>query len=418
MIKELRLKNWKSFQEAVLNIDPLTIIIGNNASGKSNTLEALLFLHRIASGNDIFHAINGDVYLPPIRGGVEWICKKPENEFTLETLIQIDENEYCHSITIQVFPSKAEVKEEKLVQNIYSTRNKKSKPINMFSTKVEDYLSPSIATYFSTASQGKGQRIDLNRTYSILSQTEKLNLKNKSINELAKIINDNMKSIFVFDPIPSQMRAYSSFSDKLNKDGSNLAGVLAALDESKKESIENALSKYLKEIPEKDITKVWAEPVGAFKTDAMLYCYEEWAENDDKHLVDARGMSDGTLRYLAIVAAILTRESGSLMVIEEVDNGLHPSRANKLLSMLKELGKEKGIDVIVTTHNPALLDAAGIKMLPFITVAHRDEKTGVSELVLLEDIKEIPKLVSMGTLGTISTQGKIESALKREDLNE
>ena len=44
MIKELSLKNWKSFTEATLYIDPLTVLIGSNASGKSNALDALLFL--------------------------------------------------------------------------------------------------------------------------------------------------------------------------------------------------------------------------------------------------------------------------------------------------------------------------------------------------------------------------------------
>jgi AAA15 family ATPase/GTPase len=36
MIKELRVKHWKGFEQATLYIDPLTILIGPNASGKSN----------------------------------------------------------------------------------------------------------------------------------------------------------------------------------------------------------------------------------------------------------------------------------------------------------------------------------------------------------------------------------------------
>ena len=84
MLKEVKLHNWKSFEQATLFIDPLTIIIGTNASGKSNTLDALLFLQRVASGVGIFQAINGDVSLSSIRGGMEWICRKPANEFTIE----------------------------------------------------------------------------------------------------------------------------------------------------------------------------------------------------------------------------------------------------------------------------------------------------------------------------------------------
>ena len=125
-------------------------------------------------------------------------------------------------------------------------------------------------------------------------------------------------------------------------------------------------------------------------------------------------MSDGTLRYLAIVTALLTRELGSLLVIEEVDNGLHPSRAHCLLDMLKTLGKERNIDVLVTTHNPALLDAAGLAMVPFIVVAHRDDQAGFSRLTQLEDIDQLPKLIAGGSLGTLSSKGRIEAALKRE----
>ena len=143
----------------------------------------------------------------------------------------------------------------------------------------------------------------------------------------------------------------------------------------------------------------------------MLYCEEGW-ENQPTHEVDARGMSDGTLRYLAIVTALMTRESESLLVIEEVDNGLHPSRAHFLVNMLKTLGKERNIDVLVTTHNPALLDAAGLSMLPFIVVAHRDDRTGFSRLTQLEDIDQLPKLIASGSLGNMSSRGSIESALK------
>lgn len=55
-------------------------------------------------------------------------------------------------------------------------------------------------------------------------------------------------------------------------------------------------------LPERDINKVISEPVGLIKSDAMLYCYEDW---NPEQPVDARGMSDGTLRFIAIVVALL-----------------------------------------------------------------------------------------------------------------
>ena len=122
-------------------------------------------------------------------------------------------------------------------------------------------------------------------------------------------------------------------------------------------------------------------------------------------------MSDGTLRFLAILTALLTRPSGSLLVIEEVDNGLHPSRARLLLDMLQAVGAQRGVDVLVTTHNPALLDAMSTEMVPFITVAHRDPATGYSVLTLLEDIAQLPKLLAQGPVGRLSSQGLIEKSI-------
>ena len=219
-----------------------------------------------------------------------------------------------------------------------------------------------------------------------------------------------MSGIFVLNPIPDHMRGYSPLAEKLMTDGSNIAGVLAALNGPKKKEIQDKLTFYLKKIPEKDIISVWTECVGKFDTDAMLYCQEGWQGDSSECIVDARGMSDGTLRFLAIVTAMLINEGNKLIVVEEADNGLHPSRAENLLNMLQELGRERNIDVIITTHNPALLNAAGTSMIPFITVAHRNEN-GQSELTLLEDIQSLPKLISAGNIGELAADGKIESAL-------
>jgi predicted ATPase len=147
----------------------------------------------------------------------------------------------------------------------------------------------------------------------------------------------------------------------------------------------------------------------------MLYCDEQWGADDAVTSVDARGMSDGTLRFLAILTALQTRPEGSLLVVEEVDNGLHPSRVGLLLEMLTKIGEARGVDVLVTTHNPAFLDAAGPEMVPFITVSHRDARTGHSRLTLLEDIAQLPKLLASGPVGTLSSAGRIEKALAVEE---
>ena len=170
-------------------------------------------------------------------------------------------------------------------------------------------------------------------------------------------------------------------------------------------------------MPEKDIIKIWSETVGLFNTDAMLYCKEQWTDSQTLD-IDARGMSDGTLRFLAIITALMTVKEHSLLIVEEIDNGLHPSRATKLVEMLKELGSKYHIDILCTTHNPALLDAFGNSMIPFISYIHRNKNNGCSNVTLLEDFEMLPKLMAAGTIGGLMTNGSLEQSLERSENNE
>ena len=61
----MELKNWKSIESATLYIDPLTILIGLNAYGKSNILDAFMFLKRIASGLSI--SGKDDLFYQPLH---------------------------------------------------------------------------------------------------------------------------------------------------------------------------------------------------------------------------------------------------------------------------------------------------------------------------------------------------------------
>jgi len=214
------------------------------------------------------------------------------------------------------------------------------------------------------------------------------------------------------NPIPSHMRYFSPLAEKLANDASNIAGVLAALPDKERASIESTLQRYVQSLPEKDIQRVWTEKVGPFENDAVLLCEEAWKNNQHPTKVDARAMSDGTLRFLAILTALLTLPERSQLLIEEVDNGLHPSRSDMLIRMLLAVGAERHIDVLASTHNPALLNRLGPDMVPFVVVAHRDPQTGFSDLTLLEDVGNLPKLMASGPLGELTASGALERSLK------
>lgn len=202
------------------------------------------------------------------------------------------------------------------------------------------------------------------------------------------------------------MRDYCRLSETLLPDGSNVAGVIAALPEAEKTRIETLLTNYVGQLPDNPFKKIYVELVGKFGQDAMLYGTEVLPGGEEID-IDARSMSDGTLRAIALLTAILTREKGSLLVIEEVDNGLHPSKAGLLLNFMLELGKQQGVDILITTHNPALMDALEKDLLPFISVCYREEETGYSVIGLLEEFDKLPKYLAHGSLGKVISEGLI-----------
>jgi len=414
MITELRLENWKSYEKSSLYIDTLSVLVGTNASGKSNALDALLLLNRVASGAMLTSALKGDGTQAPVRGGVEWAARQPGSVFALGVICRADElTDYEYRLEGEITESRCDLYSEQLTRIRYRLGKdglRKSVAGNIKLLRTDTCLenSPTIVARLYNEKQGTPRQ--LSRALAVLFQLVGQKLRQEIQDGVSEVIS-SLREIFILDPIPSHMRKFSPLSDRLASYAWNIAGVLAALPKEKQQEIESVLTRYASQLPERDIRRIYAETVGKFNSDAMLYCEEHWLDQGPPPTVDARGMSDGTLRFLAILTALLTRPKASLLVIEEVDNGLHPSRARLLLDMLKAVGTQRGVDVLVTTHNPALLDAMGTEMVPFITVANRDPSTGYSVLTLLEDIAQLPKLLAQGPIGRLSSQGLIEQSL-------
>lgn len=396
MITSIRLIDWKSFADATLYLDPLTVLIGTNASGKSNVLDALEFIRRIASGVSVDAALAGSEELPPLRGGRAGAIRHGAEKFTIKLQLSIDDYDYEYSISVATEESKVKLTAESLYDvngKEYLMDIEKKKDLNI-------YIALGKSLLF-------GQDVTLGRPIYVLESVSDFLKHAKNITQIA----DELSNLFPFKPMPERMRLPTTLSDSLSYNGSNVAGFLANHED--KEKIESQLLNFVTELPEGDITEVWAETIGRTEAKAELYCTESWGKTDKGRIVDANSMSDGTLRFIAILVAVLTMESGSLIAIEELDNGLHPSRAELLLKGLKELGAKRGVDVLAVTHNPALLNTLGPKGIPFVSVVHRDQQ-GKSVITLLENIERLPKLLASGPLGELVTQGKIQEALQDE----
>jgi energy-coupling factor transporter ATP-binding protein EcfA2 len=261
MLTKMSAENWKSIENAVLNIDPLTVIIGSNASGKSNVLDALAFLQRTASGLLLTSALKGDAVASAMRGGIEWAARQPGNSFCLSSTVRgrDETTEFDYRIECDVAHGQCELRSEQLIRRKYriSSKGKRQKnpsQVQLFRTDVVDPETPTITARLYNGKQGSPRQ--LSRASSVLFQLTGQKLATEIEEGVAAIV-ETHRSIFILDPIPSHMRGYSAFSDRLLPDAANIAGVLAALPEKQKQEIEKTLTDYVSRLPERDIVRVY-----------------------------------------------------------------------------------------------------------------------------------------------------------------
>lgn len=394
MITELRLRNWKSFSDATLFIDPITVIIGTNASGKSNIFDALKLLSALASPVDIMDIAKN------VRGGAEGIIRRGEQLCNLTITMEGDKSkeQLIFDVALALDEQRnVYIKDESLILN--TTK----KNLVLFERKELDEMNKSLVSV-ALYTEGKPRYQNFSAKTSVLSQIEYVNCVRRIKDSVLAVV-DNLKKIRMSNPIPERMRDFAPLSKTIAEDASDLAGYLANLDEKSQASTYEAILKYLKPLPDRDIKSIRADKI-PMTDKAMLFCTEEWTANHTQEQ-SALGMSDGTLRFAGIIAMLITAEDKALILLEELDKGVHPSRAKDLVKMLKEIGKQKQLDIICTTHNATFVDELGPQMIPFISYIKRNDENGCTDIHLLEENEQLARLMASKSVGDMMTNNDL-----------
>ena len=394
MITELRLRNWKSFFDATLFIDPITVIIGTNASGKSNIFDALKLLSALASPIDIMDIAK------IVRGGAEGIIRRGEQMCNLTITMEGDKSseQLIYEVALAFDDQRnIYIKDESLI--LATTKRN----LVMFERKELDEMNKSLVSV-ALYTEGKPRYQNFSAKTSVLSQIEYVNCVRRIKDSTLTVVN-NLRKIRLSNPIPERMRDFAPLSKTIAEDASDLAGYLANLDEELKSVTYEAILKYLKPLPDRDIKSIRADKI-PMTDKAILFCTEEWTAGHTQEQ-SALGMSDGTLRFAGIIAMLITAEDKALILLEELDKGVHPSRAKDLVKMLKEIGKQKKLDIICTTHNATFVDELGPQMIPFISYIKRNEENGCTDIHLLEENEQLARLMASKSVGDMMTNNDL-----------
>lgn len=439
MLTSFHLKNFKSFkQDAVLPLGSLTVLIGANAAGKSNALEGLRMLSWLAQGNklsSIQHAVNQADKV--VRGRVPDIFNKGENRFSLGcTMDEIPEGA---ALTMEL-----ELRTDDL--HIVAERMGAGNGVPLYDM---DQASKGNSTeagvaYNNYAKGGNKPHIPVSDQMAVFAQLDSpasfhANHKKaqQQIPKVCKRYQEVLSSVLFLDPVPAKMRDFSFLADKrLGGDGANLSSVLFRLwyggdradwnyaveqvESNLKISIQpniqadassaarQEILSFIQSLPEQDIQGL--SFLTGPRNDVMVQLVESFGGVPREY--ESALLSDGTLRVLAIAAAMLSAPEGSLVVIEEIDNGVHPSRARHLLERIQTVAERRKLRVLLSTHNPAMLDALPDKAVPDVVFCYRDPVQGDSRLVRLGSLPDAPELLLQDTLGHLMTTGALERFVK------
>jgi predicted ATPase len=408
MLNHFTVKNFKSFVSAELVLRPLTVLIGANASGKTNLLEALQLLSWMASGrqlSDILSAVRDEEL--SLRGTLPQLTYEGRTD-DIEFVCLVSESLGWIRLSLDISVSEqygARVSFEEVVTTASN--------LPLYTAEASGEGFGLDIRYNNFARGGKKPRIEgntLQPAFTQLLSGARFGAKHKKSQRLipkaTRALMDTLKGIVLLDPSPRRMRGYSHKLDQsLRSDGANISSVLYQLCTT---DYYDEVLEFVQALPEQDITEVHF--LETERGEVMVALEESFGGRTISR--EAALLSDGTLRALAIAAALLSAARGSTVIIEEVDNGIHPPRVGQILELMRRTAEQRGLHVLVTTHNPALLDAVSDQELRHVVACYRDSEQGDSRLVTLGALERFPELVAQGPLGQLVTQGVLDRFLK------
>ena len=401
MINSVRMVNFKNFADETLKLGPFTVIVGANASGKSNIRDAFRFLHGIGRGYTLAEILGGK-YGPGgqrewagIRGGTNEIIRYGNSEFSINLQANTENKGWNYTIEAEYddFRSggfRATHEELSVAGKIVYRGRAVLDTMRVDSPKVQEMGDP----------VGQPYRSEQPALLQYPMYGEDRLIEDNPVKKMQSILT----GIHFLDLVPERIRepAFPGHST-LGDGGENLPSVLETIcaDTERRKTLMSWLQ---------ELTPMDAEDFD-FPRDPSGRVHLHIVERNGRK-VSAYSASDGTLRFLGILAALLSPSERSLYFFEEIDNGIHPSRLWLLLDLIEQQTAEGNIQVVTTTHSPALLAWMSDTAFENASVVYRDQYWSDSVIRPIAGLYNLRELRESKGLERLLTSGWFETAMK------
>lgn len=338
MLRTIRIKNFKAISDSGrIDLTPLTVFVGHNGSGKSSVLEALEFFHRYVRWGidealepwyDLDHILwQGRDRARPAKG----------DEF------------YPHPLEVALTGKRdrnwrADLRIGRLAED---TKSHKARTI---APKFEACLMDKTGLWRREFGKPSTRRVAGQKVDEELALVSGQSVLADAPLGLDRWMFLNLDPLAIGRP---RIRRTGATSDSLSRTGATLSAFLLSFLERDPQGFDAMIDSLRYILPY--VSDLRAEVVKDMVESRSLLRMTENFGAKHAHL-PGWVLSGGTLRLLAILAALRHPNAPEVLCIEELENGLDPRAIGFLVEEVRYAIQEEGRQVITTTHSPYLLD--------------------------------------------------------------
>ena len=360
IISKIELFNWKNFHRCEVGVQERCFVVGANAAGKSNFIDALRFLRDVAKqGGGLQTAVR-------VRGGITKIrCLAAREQSNVKLAIELSESdsrELCWHYELNFKHTGGGIRENQ---------------VKIVSEKV-----------FS----GREQRYVLDRSAETLGEDEETlkytYLEQPNANKDFRVIQQFLQNVEYLNVVPQMVRESASCSysgDKEDYYGRNFLKRLALLNDNTRRSYFRKINEFLKlAVPQLEELSFVKDEIGVPHLEAR---YVHWRTRGSKQ--QEMQFSDGTLRLIGFLFALI--DSNGVLLLEEPEINLHPGIVAQFPEFIAKIQRVKkgGRQVFITTHSYDILSNEGIAPEEVLLLTNSPEGTEVEVLSNVEKAKNI-----------------------------
>lgn len=310
MIETITVKNFKSITDMTLSLGNVNVFIGANGSGKSNILEAIAMVAAERSAQiEVNSMIQKGIRIAKPDLMISSFYGQPSNS-TINVNISGTEGERIKYAVTNLAP-----------EDIYSTWN----------------------APWSTGARRGNIKEAVEKTDKLREYLSKYLIYSLSINALRGLTSDSLQY-------------------PLGLNGEGLDVLLNNIPKEEIMQIKEAAKDYISWIEDiffdsEEIYKMQGYKLGRSKSN--LYFRDKFMQKKN-NLFSAENANEGALELLFYLTLFISRKTPDFFAIDNIENGLNPRLCRFLMKKICELAVKNGKQVLITTHNPAILDGLNL----------------------------------------------------------